>query len=239
MFSVHFRTVRRSSGSVSDQTGFRQQQSVQCSEQSRRKKTRSATMQFSLGFCLFLAVTASVYAEEEIKLDEGVLVLTTANFKSAVADNEFILVEFCEYTSRTCTLYMGKVAICVMFRPSGLPSGRLPSVRIGISHSKCQDELHLGCQHCTWRVDCDVELIRTVISFRRNDVFLIKCSVSDLEATASARHVNPSRDVASYVFSMFIAGVRTSVYLYTSFLSVAFFHGLLNFDRSWAASDCR
>lgn len=33
----------------------------------------------------------------EIKIEDGVLVLNDDNFKSAVADNEYILVEFCKY----------------------------------------------------------------------------------------------------------------------------------------------
>jgi hypothetical protein len=44
-----------------------------------------------------LLISSFVICEEEVKSDEGVLVLTTANFKQAVKDNEYILVEFCKY----------------------------------------------------------------------------------------------------------------------------------------------
>lgn len=45
---------------------------------------------------LLVALTAfsGAQAAEEIKVEDGVLVLTVANFKQAIADNEFVLVEF-------------------------------------------------------------------------------------------------------------------------------------------------
>lgn len=51
---------------------------------------------FRAAFVVLLVALAS-RADEEIKSEDGVLVLNKANFKKAVADNEFILVEFCEY----------------------------------------------------------------------------------------------------------------------------------------------
>ncbi|CAH1367000.1 protein disulfide-isomerase [Tenebrio molitor] len=45
-------------------------------------------------FCLIATATSLAHASEEIKVDDGVLVLTKANFKEAVTDNEFLLVEF-------------------------------------------------------------------------------------------------------------------------------------------------
>jgi hypothetical protein len=50
-------------------------------------------------FCLIATATSLAHASEEIKVDDGVLVLTKANFKEAVTDNEFLLVEFCKYAS--------------------------------------------------------------------------------------------------------------------------------------------
>uniref|UniRef100_A0A1A9Z391 Protein disulfide-isomerase n=1 Tax=Glossina pallidipes TaxID=7398 RepID=A0A1A9Z391_GLOPL len=47
--------------------------------------------------CSLLFVLATIFAigaGEDIKVEDGVLVLTTENFKQAVADNEYILVEF-------------------------------------------------------------------------------------------------------------------------------------------------
>lgn len=46
-------------------------------------------------FTVFCAGQLST-ADDDIKLDEGVLVLTKANFQKAITENEFILVEFCK-----------------------------------------------------------------------------------------------------------------------------------------------
>ena len=50
------------------------------------------TMKLFLSLCFLLAAANAAIEEEE-----GVLVLTEDNFESAIADNEFILVEFCKY----------------------------------------------------------------------------------------------------------------------------------------------
>lgn len=44
---------------------------------------------------LLLFIIGSIHAEE-IKEEEGVLVLTKANFKEALEKNDFVLVEFCK-----------------------------------------------------------------------------------------------------------------------------------------------
>lgn len=48
---------------------------------------------------ILLAVTCLSYAIANIDFDEGVLVINKDNFESAIQDNEFILIEFCEYYS--------------------------------------------------------------------------------------------------------------------------------------------
>lgn len=52
-------------------------------------------MKFVTAFCLAIAF-ASIHADE-IKSDEGVLVLTKNNFNTALTDHEYVLVEFCKY----------------------------------------------------------------------------------------------------------------------------------------------
>lgn len=54
-------------------------------------------MKFLCSLLLVATATLGVYADE-IKTEDGVLVLTVDNFKQAIAENEFVLVEFCKYT---------------------------------------------------------------------------------------------------------------------------------------------
>lgn len=49
-----------------------------------------------LVFSIVLLLFVGSQAAEEIKEEDGVLVLTKANFKEATEDNEFVLVEFCK-----------------------------------------------------------------------------------------------------------------------------------------------
>ncbi|XP_046404503.1 protein disulfide-isomerase isoform X2 [Ischnura elegans] len=51
-------------------------------------------MQVVFAALLIIGLSANVWSDEEIKQEDGVLVLTKENFKKAIADNEFILVEF-------------------------------------------------------------------------------------------------------------------------------------------------
>jgi len=53
--------------------------------------------------CALLAA-ASYVAASEIKLEEGVIVATVDNFKQVIADNEFVLVEFCKYLLNFCNV---------------------------------------------------------------------------------------------------------------------------------------
>lgn len=55
-------------------------------------------MKFVICSLLLVAVVASgVYADEEVKIEDGVLVLTTGNFDEVIKNNEYVLVEFCKY----------------------------------------------------------------------------------------------------------------------------------------------
>lgn len=48
---------------------------------------------------LILALSGYISCEADVKpnVENGVLVLTQANFQNAIKEHEFILVEFCEY----------------------------------------------------------------------------------------------------------------------------------------------
>jgi regulator of protease activity HflC (stomatin/prohibitin superfamily) len=47
-------------------------------------------------FSIVLLLVVGLARAEEIKEDEGVLVLTKGNFKEALEKHEYILVEFCK-----------------------------------------------------------------------------------------------------------------------------------------------
>ena len=58
-------------------------------------RTSGETM---LRFCvLALAIVAQI-SSEDVKEEDGVLVLTKKNFDQVIADNQFVLVEFCKLT---------------------------------------------------------------------------------------------------------------------------------------------
>ena len=48
---------------------------------------------------LLLLAFAVLVRTDEVKKDQGVLVLEKDTFQSAITDNKFILVEFCKYSS--------------------------------------------------------------------------------------------------------------------------------------------
>lgn len=50
------------------------------------------------GFCLAaLCLAAITHAAQKVETEDGVLVVTKDNFDSVVQDNDYVLLEFCEY----------------------------------------------------------------------------------------------------------------------------------------------
>lgn len=58
-----------------------------------------------LNTLVVLSVFGAIYGDAEVKTEDGVLVLTTDNFPSVIKDNEFVLVEFCEYFLTIFTIH--------------------------------------------------------------------------------------------------------------------------------------
>lgn len=71
-----------------------------------RNQLKTVENMFLRTVCLFAFVAVAFCDEPEVTIEDGVLVLTDANFKSVVDNNEFLLVEFCKYikqnASRKC-----------------------------------------------------------------------------------------------------------------------------------------
>lgn len=64
-------------------------------------------------FAVILSVLVAFACAEDVKQEEGVYVLTEKNFDAFVADNEHVLVEFCEYHNHDDDQYLSAVAVTV------------------------------------------------------------------------------------------------------------------------------
>lgn len=56
----------------------------------------------ALGLAALCLVTVSV---AKVELDEGILVINKDNFDSVIKDNDYVLVEFCEYPAGNLLLF--------------------------------------------------------------------------------------------------------------------------------------
>ena len=61
---------------------------------------------------VLLGVVLSAAYAEEIKTDEGVLVLTKDTYEQAITENTFVLVEFCKSHQYICVLFSALSLTC-------------------------------------------------------------------------------------------------------------------------------
>lgn len=80
--------------------------------------------------CFLLLGASLTLASEEIKLDEGVLVLTEQNFDQAITDNQYVLVEFCKYLP--FLLFQSKSGVVVCCQCGEFPLSVSVVERVGL-----------------------------------------------------------------------------------------------------------
>lgn len=78
---------------------------------SKEKKERGISMNFVVVFCLVaLCLVATSFAK--VETEDGVLVVTKDNFESVIQDNDYVLLEFCEYTCSLSSSHSREAHCC-------------------------------------------------------------------------------------------------------------------------------